>query len=101
MQEKDLITIHYNALITVSGIPLEAHGYMVNGRTAIDCVMDRQCFKVDGGKNGGGLVSDANHWATETIGGARYPLDLLARFVKICMETTRMAKNLPKNLCQE
>lgn len=94
-KEKDLTTIHYNALITVSGIPLEAYEYVVNGRPAIDWVVERQCFKVDDGKNGSGLVSDANQWAVETVCNPRYALDLLMRVVRVGFETVRVVKKLP------
>lgn len=95
-KEKDLTTIHYNALITVSGIPLEAYEYVVNGRPAIDWVVERQCFKVDDGKNGSGLVSDANQWAMETAGNPRYALDLMMRVVAVSMATVKIVNLLPK-----
>lgn len=92
-KEKDLSTIHYNALITVSGIPLEAYDYVVNGKSAIDWVMERQCFKTD---KDSGIVNDANDWAVETMGNPRYPLELLLRVVTVSLETVRIVKLLPK-----
>ncbi|MYZ51585.1 DEAD/DEAH box helicase [Malikia spinosa] len=90
---KDLSTVHYNALITVSGIPLEAYEYVVNGKSAIDWVMERQCFKVD---RDSGIVNDANDWAVETMGNPRYPLELLLRVVTVSVETMKIVKALPK-----
>jgi predicted helicase len=92
-KDKDLSTVHYNALITVSGIPLEAYEYVVNGKSAIDWVMERQCFKVD---KDSGIVNDANDWAVETMGNPRYPLELLLRVVTVSVETVKIVKGLPK-----
>jgi predicted helicase len=92
-KDKDLSTVHYNALITVSGIPLEAYEYVVNGKSAIDWVMERQCFKVD---KDSGIVNDANDWAVETMGNPRYPLELLLRVVTVSVETMKIVKALPK-----
>jgi predicted helicase len=92
-KDKDLSTVHYNALITVSGIPLEAYEYVVNGKSAIDWVMERQCFKVD---KDSGIVNDANDWAVETMGNPRYPLELLLRVVTVSVETVKIVKKLPK-----
>lgn len=43
----DRSTIIYNGAITVGGIPPEAYEYVVNGKSAIDWVMERQCVKTD------------------------------------------------------
>jgi predicted helicase len=92
-KEKDRSTVHYNALITVSGIPLEAYDYVVNGKSAIDWVMERQCFKTD---KDSGIVNDANAWAVETMGNPRYPLELLLRVVTVSVETVKIVNGLPK-----
>jgi hypothetical protein len=61
-KEKDQTTIIYNPHITVTGIPLEAYDYVVNGKSAIDWVMERQCVKTD---KASGIVNDANDWAID------------------------------------
>jgi predicted helicase len=91
-KEKDRSTIHYNALITVSGIPLEAYEYVVNGKSAIDWVMERQCIKTD---KDSGITNDANAWAVETMNNPRYPLELLLRVITVSLETVKIVKNLP------
>lgn len=91
-KNKDLTTIHYNDKITVSGIPLEAYDYVVNGKSAIDWVVERQCVKTD---KDSGIVNDANDWATETVGDPRYPLDLLLRVITVSLETMKIVKSLP------
>lgn len=40
-KEVDKTTIVYNSHITLSGIQLEAYEYVVNGKPAIEWIMDR------------------------------------------------------------
>ncbi len=92
-KDKDLSTLHYNAKITLTGIPLEAYDYVVNGKPALDWVVERQCVKTD---KDSGIVNDANDWAIETMGNPRYPLELFMRVVTVSLETMKMVKALPK-----
>ena len=89
----DKTTVIYNANITMSGIPLEAYDYVVNGKSAIDWVMERQCVKTD---KDSGIVNDANDWAIETMKNPRYPLELLLRVVTVSLETMKIVRGLPK-----
>jgi len=91
-KDKDLSTIHYNHRITVSGIPREAYDYVVNGKPAIEWVMDRQVVKTD---KDSGIVNDANDWAVETVGNPRYPLELLLRVITVSVETMKIVRALP------
>ncbi|WP_149026368.1 type ISP restriction/modification enzyme [Acetobacter aceti] len=91
-QEPDKTMIIYNEYITISGIPLEAYNYILNGKTAIGWVMDGQRVKTD---KASGIRNDPNDWAVETIGNPRYPLDLLLRVINISLETTRIVNSLP------
>lgn len=91
-KDKDLSTVHYNTRITVSGIPLEAYDYVVNGKSAIDWVMERQRVKED---TDSGITNDANDWAVETVGNPRYPLELLLRVITVSLETIKVVKALP------
>ena len=90
---KDLTTLHYNAKITVTGIPLEAYDYVVNGKPALDWVVERQCVKTD---KDSGIVNDANDWAIETMGNPRYPLELFLRVITVSLETMKIVRALPK-----
>jgi len=92
-KDKDLGIIHYNTRITVYGVPLEAYEYVVNGKSAIDWVMERQGVKTD---KDSGIVNDANDWAVETMGNPRYPLELLLRIITVSLETMKIVKALPK-----
>lgn len=92
-KDKDLSTLHYNDKITLTGIPLEAYEYIVNGKSALDWVVERQCVKTD---TDSGIVNDANDWAIETMNNPRYPLELFMRVVTVSLETMKIVKSLPK-----
>ena len=64
---KDLTTLIYNAKITVTGIPLGACDYVVNGKPALDWVVERQCVKTDKDSGIVNDTNDANDWAIETM----------------------------------
>ena len=92
-KDKDLTTLHYNDKITLTGIPLAAYDYIVNGKPALDWVVERQCVKTD---KDSGIVNDANDWAVETMGNPRYPLELFMRVVTVSVETMKIVRALPK-----
>jgi predicted helicase len=91
-KDKDLTTLHYNDKITLVGIPLEAYDYIVNGKPALDWVVERQCVKTD---KDSGIVNDANDWAVETMHNPRYPLELFMRVVTVSLETMKIVNSLP------
>ena len=82
----------YNEYITVTGIPLEAYDYVVNGKPAIDWVMQGQSVTTD---KDSGITNDANLWATETMGNPKYPLELFLRVVTVGLETMKVVNGLP------
>jgi predicted helicase len=43
-----------------------------------------------------GIVNDANDWAIETMGDAKYPLELFLRVITVSLETIKIVKTLPK-----
>ena len=89
----DLSTIVFNNRITVSNIPPEAYEYVVNGKSAIKWVMERQQVKTD---KASGIVNDPNDWAVETMENAKYPLELLLRVITVSVETMKIVKSLPR-----
>src|SRR5690606_24903575 len=91
-KDKDPTTIIYNSRITISGIPQEAHEYIVNGKSAVDWVVERQGVRVDKASK---ITNDANDWATETMKNPKYPLELLLRVIFVSVETIRIAASLP------
>jgi len=97
-KDKDKTTIVYNAHITLKDVPLEAYDYIVNGKPAVEWVMERQGVKTD---KASGIVNDANLYATETMGDATYPLKLLQRVITVSLETMKIVSTLPKLDIQE
>jgi len=89
----DKTTVIYNPRITLKGIPEVAWDYVVNGKAALDWVMERQAVRTD---KASGIVNDANDWATETMGNPKYPLELFQRVVTVSLETQKIVKGLPK-----
>lgn len=85
-------TIHYNSRITITGIPLEAYDYVVNGKSAIDWVIER--YQVTTDKNSG-IVNDPNAWSQEQ-GKPRYILDLLLSVIHVSLESQRIIATLPR-----
>jgi len=88
----DKSTVIYNANITMTGIPLAAYGYVVNGKSALEWIMERQCVKTD---KASGIVNDANRYAIETVGDPAYPLLLFQRVITVSLETMKIVKALP------
>ena len=86
-QDRSIIT--YNDRITLEAIPLEACDYVVNGKPALEWVMERQ-------DKASGIVNDANDYAIETVGDPKYPLDLVRRIITVSLETMKIVKALPK-----
>ncbi|MCX4192575.1 DEAD/DEAH box helicase [Methylophaga sp. OBS1] len=91
-KNKDKTTLHYNNKITVTGIPLEAYDYVVNGKPALDWVVERQSVKTDKASD---IVNDANDWAIETMDNPRYPLELFLRVITVSLETMKIVRSLP------
>ncbi|WP_226552794.1 DEAD/DEAH box helicase [Celeribacter naphthalenivorans] len=91
-KEKDRTTVIYNENITMQNIPLEAYDYVVNGKPALEWVMERQVVKAD---KASGIVNDANDYANETVGDPRYPLELFQRVITVSLETMKIVNSLP------
>ena len=92
-KSKDRSTVIYNSHITIRDIPDRAWDYVVNGKPALQWVMERQCVKTD---KASGIVSDANRYAIETMRDPRYPLDLFLRVITVSLETTKIVRALPE-----
>lgn len=90
--EDDPTKIIYNNHITVENIPEEACDYVVNGKPAIDWIMERQSVKTDKKTE---ITNDANDWALETMNNARYPLELLLRVINVSLKTQKIVNGLP------
>ncbi len=85
-------TIIYNSKIVVSNIPAKAYEYVVNGKSAIEWIMER--YQITTHKESG-IRNDPNDWATE-VGNPRYILDLLLSIINVSMQTVEIVEELPK-----
>ena len=90
--KEDKTEIIYNNQITIKNIPLEAYDYVVNGRSAIEWIMERYQVKVDKASQ---IKNDPNDWAREH-NDPRYILDLLLSIITVSLETVRIINSLPK-----
>ena len=88
---EDRSRIIYNDRVTIRGIPLAAYDYVVNGKSAIEWVMER--YQVTTNKDSG-IVNDPNKWLAE-CGNERYIVDLILKVVTVSMETQKIVANLP------
>ena len=85
-------TIHFNSSITISNIPLEAYEYVVNGKSAIEWIMER--YQITTHKESQ-ITNDPNDWADE-VGNPRYILDLLLSIINVSVQTREIVGKLPK-----
>lgn len=85
-------TIIYNSKIVVSNIPEKAFEYVVNGKSAIEWIMERYQVKTD---KKSGIKNDPNDWADE-VGNPRYILDLLLSIINVSMQTVEIVEGLPR-----
>lgn len=88
---KDKTRLIYNGDITIENIPLEAQGYVVNKKSALDWVVERCRVLVD--KNSG-IVNDFNRYGEETE-QENYPYDLFLKVITVSVETVKIVKGLP------
>ena len=90
-KEVDKTSINVNSRLRLSGIPMEAYDYIVNGKSAIEWVMERYQITVD---KDSGIRNDPNAWATES-GQPDYIVNLVKRVVRVSVETVKLVKALP------
>ncbi|MDE0017093.1 MAG: damage-inducible protein, partial [Candidatus Poribacteria bacterium] len=84
-------TLIINEHIRLSGIPEEAHRYVVNGRTPLEWFIDR--YKITQDKDSG-IVNDPNGWFAD-------PRDLVTaieQIVYVSVESARIIDRLPSEV---
>lgn len=91
-EKKDNSVILYNDAITIRNIPLTAYDYIVNGRSAIEWVMESYRVKTD---KASGIVNDPNDWAKEHDDPA-YILRLLLSVITVSEKTLAITSALPR-----
>lgn len=85
----DRSTIIYNQDITISNIPEKAYSYMVNGRSAIEWIMDQYQVKTD---KKSGITDDPNDYSSDE----KYIFNLLLRIINVSLKTVDLVNSLPK-----
>lgn len=85
-------TILYNSKITLSNIPAKAYEYVVNGKSAIEWIMERYAITTH---KESGITNNPNDWAEE-VGNPRYILDLLLSIINVSVQTVDIVNALPK-----
>ncbi|MBR4152493.1 MAG: hypothetical protein IKT98_05985, partial [Selenomonadaceae bacterium] len=89
---KDKTTLYYNEYITIKNIPVEASVWRVNGRSALEWIVDRYQIKKDPAS---GILNDPNAWAVEH-GNPRYILDLILSSITVSLKTLDIIESLPE-----
>ena len=84
----DKSKIIYNSHVTLSGIPLEAYDYVVNGKSALEWIMERYAVTVD---KDSGIKNNPNDWSENP----RYILDLVKRIVRVSVGSVEIVNSLP------
>jgi predicted helicase len=84
----DKSVLAYNEHLNLRDIPLEAYEYVVNGKPAVEWIMERYQVTTD---KASGIKNDPNDWSESP----RYIVDLLKRIVRVSVESARIVKALP------
>jgi predicted helicase len=85
-------TIIYNSAITIQNIPAKAWEYTVNGKSAIEWIMERYQLTTHKESN---ITNNPNDWAIE-VGNPRYILDLLLSVITVSVKTVEIVEGLPE-----
>ncbi|RLU55866.1 helicase [Streptococcus iniae] len=89
IKKGDRSSIVFNNDITISNIPEKAYSYMVNGRSAIEWIMDQYQVKTD---KKSGITDDPNDYSDDE----EYIFNLLLRIINVSMQTVDLVNSLPK-----
>lgn len=81
-------TIIYNSDITIEDIPEKAYEYIVNGRPAVEWIIDQYRIKKD---RNSGLIDDPNDYSTDQ----KYIFDLLLKIINLSIQSVHLINDLP------
>lgn len=87
--ENDRSTIIFNTDITIRDIPEKAYEYVVNGRSAIEWIMDQYQIKTD---KKSGITDNPNDFSNDP----KYIFNLLLRIINVSVQTVDLINSLPK-----
>ena len=90
--KEDKSIILYNGNITIENIPKKAYEYIVNGKSAIEWIVERYAVTQDKKSL---IWNDANDWSKEHQ-KPRYILDLLLSVINVSVQTVEIVNSLPK-----
>ena len=90
-RDKDFTRLEYNDYVTLTGIPAEAQGYSISGRSPLEWIIDRYHVKTD---KASGIVNDPNDFLREQ-GRSDAVVDLIKRLVTVSMRTQELLSTLP------
>ena len=90
-RDTDYTRLEYNDYVTLTGIPAEAQGYSISGRSPLEWVIDRYHVKTD---KASGIVNDPNDFLREQ-GRPDAVADLIKRLVTVSMRTQELLATLP------
>ena len=85
----DLSAIIFNSDITISNIPEKAYEYIVNGRSAIEWIIDQYQVKTD---KKSGIIDDPNDYSDDE----KYIFNLMLRIINVSVQTVDLINSLPK-----
>lgn len=85
----DKTTIEFNSKIAVIDIPKATYEYVVNGKSAVEWIMERYQIKTD---KDSGIVNDPNLFSDDP----RYILNLLLKVIEVSVKSVKIIDNLPK-----
>ena len=87
----DKTRIIYNSHITIENIPLKAYEYIVNGKSAIEWIMERYAVTIDKASQ---IKNTPNDWSKERE-QPRYILDLLLSVIILSCKTVDVTSTFP------
>lgn len=87
-KDLDKSRIVVNSNVTLGGIPPEAYEYIVNGKPALEVLMDNYRFEVHKESQ---IANNPNDWSDDP----RYIIDLIKKVVRVSIETMKIVKGLP------
>ena len=89
ISKDDKRTIVFNDSLQIENVPLKAYEYVLNGKSAIEWIMERYAITID---KASGIVNDPNQWSENP----RYILELLLRIIQVSVDTVDWVSQLPK-----
>ena len=89
ISKDDKRTIIFNEFIRIENIPLVAYDYVINGKSAIEWVMERYSITTN---SDSGILNDPNQWSENP----RYIFDLLLRIIQMSIDTVQIVTKLPE-----